>query len=252
MENSKDVKNEIETQKSNEETKTNKFIPSDNGFNFTKWLMDCLMLLLGCILKPITYIKTKIDYYGNVKTAGFLVLVVSFARMVINLLGKMISVVFTKQVTSLFSGKTELKVDFSNLGDLNYFSLIFKQFIGFIIVVLAVSGIYYVVSLIFKKNINYFKVATITTVSFVPMIIVTSFISVIIGYISIPLSALLIVGSFIYSAITYVTLLNDELKLSDDMKVYFNSICLFALTVVGYFILKSYIGSVLSLNSLLK
>lgn len=235
-----------------EKTKTSKKEENKNsGFEIGTTILGCLMFILNVILKPVSTLKAKLNNYSNIKTAGVLVILVAIARMIINLIGAMINAIFTKKISNYWSGESKLSIDFENLKDLDYLSLIFKQLFGFIIVVCAIAGIYYIVALIMKKTSNYFKLVTITTVSFIPFIIVSSLISIIISYIYAPLSYFLIIGSFIYSFLTFVGACDDELDIDDsNLKVYFHSICLTVVFIVFYYIAINSLGN--QLSSMLK
>ena len=210
-------------------------------FDFVTFLTESFTFILACLLKPVTAIKNKINEYADVKSAGLLVILVSLWRMIIGLLSAMITAIFVKQ-RNLFKGTTSLEVSFDGLKELDYFGLIVKQFVGFIIVVAAVAVVYYVVSCVMKKTVNYFKLVSITTVSFVPMFI-AGLLATIIGYIYIPLSVFVVFASLVYSVITFVKSVNDELKLEGDMTVYIQTICLTIVFVITYYVLSNYITS---------
>ena len=208
-------------------------------FDFVSFLTESFTFILACLLKPVTAIKNKINEYADVKSAGLLVILVSLCRMIIGLLNNMIGAIFVKQ-RNFLKGTTSLTVSFDGLKELDYFNIIVKQFVGFIIVVAAVAGVYYVVSCVMKKTVNYFKLVSITTVSFVPMFI-TGLLATIIGYIYIPLSVFVVFASLVYSVITFVKSVNDELKLEGDMTVYIQTICLTIVFVITYYVLSNYI-----------
>lgn len=220
------------------------------NFDFMSVVMDCLAFILAVVLKPIKSLKTKINDYSDVKKAGILVGVVALGRMLIGLIGNMISVIFVKQV-NYFSGDSKLVVSFENLKDLKYFDLIVKQFIGYVIVVAAVAGVYYIVSLIMKKTVNYFKIVSITSVAFVPTF-VAGFASILVSYIYEPLALFIVLAGFIYSFLIFIHGVDNELSFDNsDMKIYFHSICLTVLFVISYYVLSNYISSVLGIGSLL-
>lgn len=223
---------------------------TSKDFDLVSSIMGCFMFILASLMKPVTAIKNKINDYSDVKTTGILVVVIAFCRMIVNLLGTMISTIFVKERVSFLSSDTKLKVSFEGLKNLDYFNLIVKQFIGFIIVVAAVAGIYYVVAVVMKKTVNYFKLAAIVTVSFVPMFIV-SFISIIVAYIYAPLAAFLVFASLIYSLLTLVHCIDEEVKFDDkSFRVYFQTICLTIVFIVVYYILSKSISSMFSFGSL--
>lgn len=242
----KTVKEEKKT-----EVKVEKKVSKNESFDFGAVVMGCLMFILNVILKPVSTLKEKIENYSNIKTAGILVVLVSFGRMIINLLGKMISAVFTKEITNYWSGDTKLSVNFENLKELDYLSLIFKEFFMFIVVMAALAGIYYIVAMIMKKNANYFKLVTIATVSFITSIVIGSFVSVIVAYIYAPLATFLVCAAFIYSFLTFVNAMDDELNIDDsNLKVYFHTICLTVVIIIAYYVTANKIDN--SLTNLLK
>lgn len=228
-----------------------KSVEKNNSFDFKTTIMNCITFILAVALKPVNAFKSKVKDYSDFKSAGILVLFVSLAKMVINLLGTMISTVFVKQ-KNFFSGETKFTVDFENLKDLNYFDLIIKNVFWSIVIIAAVAGVYYIVSMIMKKSVNYFRVASITAVSFAPVFVAT-FAGTIIAYIYAPLSVFLIFASFIYSLLIFIHAIDAEVDFKDaDYKVYFHAICITAMFIIAYYIFSSMLGNLFSLSSLLK
>lgn len=226
-----------------------KSVGKNNSFDLKETVMGCLSLILAVALKPITALKNKIKDYSDFKSAGILVLFVALAEMIINLLGSMISVIFVKKV-NFFSGETKFEVSFEGLKSLNYFDLIVKYTIGTLIIVAAVAGIYYIVAMIMKKNVNFFKVAAITAVSFVP-VCAASFVGIIIAYIYAPLAAFLVVAAFIYSFLIFINAIDGEVDFKDvDFKVYFHTICLTVMFIIAYYVASNYIASMFGSASL--
>lgn len=228
-----------------------KSVEKKSSFDLMTTIMNCITFILAVALKPVNAMKSKIKDYSDFKSAGILVLFVSLAKMIINLLGTMISVIFVKQ-RNFFSGETKFEVSFENLKDLNYFDLIVKNVFWSIVVIAAVAGIYYIVAMIMKKNVNYFKMVAITSVSFVP-VFVAGFVGIIVAYIYAPLSVFLIFASFIYSFLIFINAIDSEVEFKDaDYKVYFHAICLTVIFIVAYYVLSNMIGNMFSLDSLLK
>ena len=210
-------------------------------FDLVSFITESLMIILACLLKPITSIKSKINEYADVKNAGLLVILVSLCRMIIGLLSAMITAIFVKQ-RNLFKGTTSLEVSFDGLKELDYFGLIVKQFVGFIIVVAAVAGIYYVVACVMKKTVNYFKLVSIATVSFIPLFI-AGFVVTIVNYFYIPLAVFIYFAALVYSLITFIKSTNDEMKLEGNMVVYIQTICMTVIFVITYYVLSNYLTS---------
>lgn len=219
--------------------KTNK-TTNNKKDTFVAMIIGCFMFILNVILKPVSTLKERLNDYSDYKNVGILLVLVSFCRMVINLVGNMISIVFVKRMSSYLKGDTKLHVDFENLKELDYLSLIFKEFFVFLIVIAILAGIYYLVALVMKKNANYFRLVTVTSVSFIPFIIVSCFISIIIEYIYAPLAFFLVCASFIYSLLTFINAMNDELDIDDsNLKVYFHTICSAVIIIITYYVVSN-------------
>lgn len=228
-----------------------KSVGKNNSFDLMTTIMNCITFILAVALKPVNAFKSKVKDYSDFKSAGILVLFVALAKMIINLLGTMISVIFVKQ-RNFFSGETKFSVSFENLKNLDYFDLIVKNVFWAIVVIAAVAGIYYIVAMIMKKNVNYFRLVSITAVSFVP-VFVAGFVSIIIAYIYAPLGAFLVFAAFIYSFLIFINAIDDEVEFKDaDYKIYFHAICLTVMFIVAYYVLSNVIGNMFSIDSLLK
>ena len=80
-----------------QDTEIRKFIP-DTDFNLKKTILECIKLIIKTILKPASNLKNKIDDYTDIKKTGTLIIFVSLTRMIINLLGNMISTIFMKEI----------------------------------------------------------------------------------------------------------------------------------------------------------
>lgn len=221
---------------------------TSKNFDFVSFITECFMFILACLMKPITAIKNKINEYADVKSAGLLTVLVSLCRMIIVLLGEMIRNVI---VPSGIFKSSKFTVSFEGLKNVAYFDIIVKQTIGFIVVIALIAGVYYVVSCVMKKTVNYFKLVSIATVSFIPMFI-AGFVATIISYIYIPLGVFIVFATLVYSVITFIRCVNDEIKLDGDMMVYFQTICLTVIFIITYYVLSNTISSVIGLGSLLK
>ena len=226
-----------------------KSVGKNSSFDLKATIMGCLNLILAVVLKPVTALKSKIKDYADFKSAGILVLFVALAEMIINLLGTMISVIFVKKY-NFFSGETKFEVSFEGLKDLDYFQLIVKDVFWILVIVAAIAGIYYIIAMIMKKNVNFFKLAAITAVSFVP-VFAASFVGIIVAYIYAPLAAFLVVAAFIYSFLIFINAIDGEVDFKDvDFKIYFHTICLTVMFIIAYYVASNYIASMFGSASL--
>ena len=188
-----------------------KSVGKNSSFDLKATIMGCLNLILAVVLKPVTALKSKIKDYADFKSAGILVLFVALAEMIINLL---------------------------------------EDVFWILVIVAAIAGIYYIIAMIMKKNVNFFKLAAITAVSFVP-VFAASFVGIIVAYIYAPLAAFLVVAAFIYSFLIFINAIDGEVDFKDvDFKIYFHTICLTVMFIIAYYVASNYIASIFGSASL--
>jgi len=154
----------------------------------------------------------------------------------------------------LFSGsyyiKTVTKFKFDRLGDLNYFELIFKNLLIYAAVIAVVAGVFFIGSMIIKKQIKYIKAVYITAIAVIPMAITSLFAGPILGMLWSELATYLPVIGMVYSCVVLCGLMNEELKLEKDIKVYFYAACLSIIFIAAMeIIMRVAVSS--ALNSLL-
>lgn len=216
--------------------------------------MDYLKSLVNFILKPVKSFKELEIVLQIPKVSIIISAIIAGIMMIVTLIKTMLSSIFTKQLDySTFKYKTVVSLD--GLKDLNYLSLIGKNLLIFAAIIAGIAGIYYVMSLIFKKNANFFKMLTISSISLIPLIIGGMIISPLLGFIWSPLSITVAILSIIYSILIFMNLINSTLEFKDtDMKIYFNLICLTIISVSSYYIfINVVLGSLTtSISSLLK
>ena len=211
-------------------------------FDFVSLVTEYFHLILASLLKPVTTIKNKINDYADVKSAGLLLVFVSLCRTILLLLSSIIIYVF---ISSKFKS-AGVSISFDGLKDVPYFDIIVKQTVGFIIAIAAIAGVYYVVCCVMKKTINYFKLVSITTVAFIPVHIAL-FIAIIIGaYFSSVFATFIFIAAFLYSVVTFIKCINDEIKLEGDMMIYFQTISLTVIFIVAYYVTTNFVSSTLS------
>ena len=209
--------------------------------------LNYLMFIISLLLKPFQSFKSEEHKFNDTKTALIFSGIVAGGMMLINLLTKMISTVFAKTMDlTTLSYKTT--IDFSRLENLDYLNLIFKNLLMYAGVILAITGVYFLASLIMKKQINFIKMLVITSSSVVPFAVIGLGAAPILSLIYSDLSIVLMLVGAIYSLIILITLVKEQVDFeSKDMEIYFHSICISILGVAGYyFIINLLIKSVTS------
>ncbi len=198
-------------------------------FNFIKYI-------ISFIIKPFETYKKEEGKLVNVKNGMILSGIVAGAMMIIQLLTSMISVIFVKTMDySTFDYKT--KIDFARLKDLDYLSLIGKNLLIYVCIILAITVVYYLASLVVKKSTNFIKTLSISASSIIPYVIMGMIVSPLLGKIWAPLSIVATIIGAIYSIIIFVLLINDNIKFDKkDMCAYFHLVCMTILSTAGYYV----------------
>lgn len=192
--------------------------------------------MIAILTKPFETFKQHEEDLTDTKVALSLGGIVTGVMMIVNLLISMVSVIFTKTMDyTTFKYKTS--IDFSQLSNLNYVDLIFKNLLIYIGVILVITVVYYIASLVFKKSLNFIKTLSITTSSLIPFIVLGMIISPILGKIWAPLSIVIKIIGLVYAVIIFITLINDNINFEKkDMNIYFHALCLGIIAVAGYYL----------------
>ena len=219
----------------------------EKGNAFVKMLLDGLKNLKDYLLKPLDSIKEKSteDLKQVGITGGILVVLMMLVNLIMTMIGSLKSTSF-----DIFTGKTTTTIDFGNLGELNYLSLIFKNLFIYALVILAIAGIFYLGSLIIKKEIKFTKLLSITYIATIPFFIGTTVLATILGFIFNSLAVIVSIITSIYAICVFAYLVNDEIKLNGITRVYYNAACFSIIIITVYFVIIKIIESALSIGNL--
>ena len=191
--------------------------------------LNYIMYIIAILLKPIKSFDEESEKFNTPKTTIIFSLIVTAAMTVFNLLSTMLN-----SVRVTFYGETSW--EWENLKELNYVELIGKNFLIYAGVLLAIAVVFYVASLILKKEVNFIKTLAIAATSVIPTVIAAMLISPILTLIWAPLGLIVSIAGFVYSIIILYELMNNEIQLEGDIKIYFNLVCFGILAVSGYYL----------------
>ena len=190
------------------------------------YFMYCLLVLL----KPNKVFKEEESKLSAPKNGFILSAIVEGAMMLVNLFTSMLGAV---RETSIWTD--EVKWNFANLSNLNYLELIGKNLLIYLGVILAIAGIFYLGSLIAKKQTNFIKLLSISATAIIPVILGHMILSPILSLIWNELGIIVSAVSIVYAVVLLYELMNNELKLEGDIKVYFNLAIFSILMIAGYY-----------------
>lgn len=188
------------------------------------------------LLNPYKTFKEKEVELTKTKNALIFSGILAVVMMLITLLTAMITSIFVKELSAkTFELHTVVK--FSNLGDLNYLVLIGRNLLIYAGIIAAIAGVYYIVSLIFKKESKFTKLLSISATSIIPFIALGMILSPILSLIWTPLSIIAKVGGLVYSILVFMSLIKEELSFeTKDLEIKFHLICLTILGTIGYYL----------------
>lgn len=191
---------------------------------------------VSAMLKPVTTLKDKIKNYNSFKSAGIATLIVAIFATLVSLLATMFSAVLVRKYS--FSSGYKTSIDFSNLGEINYFKAIFLNLIIYIAVIAVIALIFFGVSRIFKKpETNYWRMLTVVAIASIPCVI-ASFLVPILSLLHVVLAALVSIAGSLYSFYIFYEGINAEADITGDKKIYFNLVSTIILVIVAYIIIR--------------
>ena len=205
-------------------------------FNFFQYI-------IGAILKPFDNFKKNEENLGDFKNSGILSLIIVGFMTIIGLITTMIN---TVRVTSIWSDKVEWV--WKNLKEIKYLNVIGQSLLIYAGILFAVSGIYFLASLVIKKEVKFPKLLGATVTAFIPFAIATSVLSPLLSLIHYSLGICATVVGTVYTLVILLELVNELIKIENkNTRIYFHLTCLSILIIVGGFIAyKLMLGSLSS------
>ncbi len=205
--------------------------------------LNYLMYLIAILLKPFKCFREEESKLNNSKTSIILALLVSVLMTVVN----MIKTIFATVRVASYSwteGYT-YSWQWDNLKNIKWLELIGKNFLIYACIIFAITLVFYLGSLIVKKQLSFIKSLSIAATSVIPAVVGIMILSPLGGMIWSPLSIVFMVVGAVYTLVILYELMNSELKLEGDAKIYFNLICFGILAVAGYYAyMKLFMSSV--------
>lgn len=205
--------------------------------------MNYFKYMLNAILKPFDTFKKEETNLSNFKNSGILVAIMVVTLTILNLISTMISSV---RVTSFWTD--EVKWVWENLKDVEYFKIIGQNLLMYAGIIFAISGVYFLASLVLKKESKFVKLLSATTTAFIPMAVAIAILSPLLSLINTYLGLIITIVGIVYFLVILVELLNDQIVIENkNTRIYFHLVCLSILLIGGGFIAyKLVLGSITS------
>lgn len=205
------------------------------------------IFLIAVMMKPMTILQEELDRYKELKHSLILASIVSLFATFCILIQSMLRVVMEKSY-DWSTGKTGTKWVWENLKELDYVQLVGKNLLLYLGIIAAISGIFYLASLVVKKELNFSKLLACASSAVVPLLSCSLLLSPLVSLVYQPLGMVVLVIGSIDTVVILYEAMNQELKLEGDKKIYFNLIC-FSIIALGlsYLYSKYSLGSVTSI-----
>lgn len=205
--------------------------------------LNYMQYIVGAVLKPFDKFKQDEEKIGNFKNAGILSLIIVGVMTIIGLIQTMINAV---RVTSFWSDEVEWV--WENLKEIEYVKVIGQSLLIYVGILFAISGVYFLASLVIKKEVKFPKLFGATVTAFIPFAIATSILSPLFSLIYSPLGMCVTVVGLIYTLLILLELVNELIKIENkNTRIYFQLACLSILLIAGGFVAyKLILGSLAS------
>ena len=197
------------------------------SFNYPKYMINSL-------LHPIQNFKNESEKLNKAKVPVILSLILVIIMLISNVIQTVLSTVIVKEYAG--SGKYVNTWEWDRLEGIEWLEFLGKNFLIYVGIILVIAVVFYIFSLIFKKNLSFIKSLAISATAVIPAVLGVMILSPIFGKLWDVLSIIVIVVSLVYSVIILYELMNDNLNFESDTKVYFNLICFGIILVIGYLV----------------
>lgn len=219
-------------------------IQMNNNENSKISLMSYIFIMLSFILKPFTAFKEELNKFKNFKNSAFMSLIVSGIGTLINLITTMFNSVMVKSY-DWSSGGYKTTWTWENLKEIEYLKVIGKNFLIYLGIIIAIAVVYYIASLIVKKQPNFSRLLGISAIAVVPMLVCSLVLSPLLSLIWAELAMPITLIGAVYTVILIYEGMNNEILVEGNTKYYFNLICLSILGIAAYYLyMKLFMSSI--------
>jgi len=208
--------------------------------NFGDILINVFKFILNVLIKPMDAIS---EYKGSLSNPIFALIlsgVVSLVMVLSNIILKIFDVVRVSHYT--FGVGYETSWQFSRITDLNFLELVFRNFFIYAFIIIVIGGVFYLSSLVIKRELDFFKSLTITASSMIPFVLSVCILTPILTIIWSHFVIVSLIG-IVYSVSILLGIYNEELKLKGNLKVYYYSINVSILLVILYIIIVAFFNN---------
>ena len=197
--------------------------------------------VISALTKPTSTFKEKLSGFSDFKKAWQLPLITTSLFTILSVVNTIIAKVYTPAHKSFFGKEVAASWNWKKLDKFDWFQTIFSQIIAYLIPVLAITAIYCIISLIFKKKSNYFRLLTIAAVSSIPAILTTFILMPIGTIVSLNLGFIIMFAGFAYSSILVYEGFNQDIGYQNDQRIFANTIVTITIYALAIILFTSFL-----------
>ena len=206
--------------------------------------MGYFFIVLAVMLKPFTSLKEELNKFNGFKNSAIMSVIISGMATLVKLLTSMLSIVRVSDY-SWSSGKTTTTWVWENLKELKYAEIIGKSFLIYLGIILVIAAVYYIASLIIKKQTNFSRLLGISALAVAPMLICSLVLSPLLSLIWAELAMPITIIGAVYTIVLLYEGMNSEIQAEGNAKYYLNLICFSLLGVSAYYLfMKLFMSSI--------
>ena len=197
--------------------------------------------VISALTKPTSTFKEKLSGFSDFKKAWQLPLITTGLFTILSVVNTIIAKVYTPAHKSFFGKEVAASWNWKKLDKFDWLQTIFSQIIAYLVPVLAITAIYYIISLIFKKKSNYFRLLTIAAVSSIPAILTTFILMPLGTIVSLNLGFIIMFAGFAYSSILVYEGFNQDIGYQNDQRIFANTIVTITIYALAIILFTSFL-----------
>ena len=197
--------------------------------------------VISALTKPTSTFKEKLSGFSDFKKAWQLPLITTGLFTILSVVNTIITKVYTPAHKSFFGKEVAASWNWKKLDKFDWLQTIFSQIIAYLVPVLAITAIYYIISLIFKKKSNYFRLLTIAAVSSIPAILTTFILMPLGTIVSLNLGFIIMFAGFAYSSILVYEGFNQDIGYQNDQRIFAKTIVTITIYALAIILFTSFL-----------
>ncbi len=196
--------------------------------------LNYIMYFIGFLYQPFKVYEEEKEKLKDSKNGIIVTAIAAIIIMITHLLTTILTVLFVSDY-SFEKGGYVTTLELENLKNIPYFSVIGKGLLMGIGLIFILTITFYIGTLIMKKEKNFFEILVISASASFPFAIISLLLSNLLSLIYLPLGTIFLLVGFLYFFLIYYELINENIELDKNKKLYLNTLCFLIAFVICYY-----------------